>query len=123
MEMTPKQLEQQRENHYVWANYLKNWSLNNLDVWYTTKKHKIAHDSVKAILKEKDFYRYQFITEQNLELINFISNVETTSGKITLQSFSKESLVLICISKEKPILQSLFSEDFKITFVKYEVKI
>ncbi len=73
MVMTPKQLEPQRENHYVWANYLKNWSLNNLEVWYTTKKLKIAHDSVKAILKEKDFYRYQFITEQHLKLILLIS--------------------------------------------------
>ncbi len=73
MEMTPKQLELKRENHYVWANYLKNWSLNNLEVWYTTKKLKIAHDSVKAILKEKDFYRYQFITEQHLKLILLIS--------------------------------------------------
>lgn len=73
MEMKPKQLEPQRENHYVWANYLKNWSLNNSEVWYTTKKLKIAHDSIKAILKEKDFYKYQFITEQNLKIILLIS--------------------------------------------------
>lgn len=73
MEMTSKQLEPQRENHYVWANYLKNWSLNNLGVWYTTKKLKIAHDSVKAILKEKDFYKYQLIKDQHLKLILFIS--------------------------------------------------
>ena len=73
MELTPKQLELKRENHYVWANYLKNWSLNNSDVWYTTKKLKIAHDSVKAIAKEKDLYRYQYITEQHLKLILFIS--------------------------------------------------
>lgn len=73
MELTPKQLELKRENHYVWANYLKNWSLNSSDVWYITKKLKIAHDSVKAIAKEKDFYRYQYITEQHLKLILFIS--------------------------------------------------
>lgn len=73
MELTPKQLELKRENHYVWANYLKNWSLNSSDVWYTTKKLKIAHDSVKAIAKEKDLYRYQYITEQHLKLILFIS--------------------------------------------------
>lgn len=73
--MTTKQLELKRENHYVWANYLKNWSpTNSSEVWYTTKKLKIARDSVKAILKEKDFYKYQFITKQHLELINFISN-------------------------------------------------
>lgn len=73
MELTSKQLELKRENHYVWANYLKNWSLNNSDVWYTTKKLKIAHDSVKAIAKEKDFYRYQYITKEHLDLILFLS--------------------------------------------------
>jgi hypothetical protein len=73
MELTPKQLELKRENHYVWANYLKNWSLDSSSVWYTTKKLKIANDSVKAIAKEKDLYRYQYITEQHLQLILFIS--------------------------------------------------
>jgi hypothetical protein len=29
MELTPKQLELKKENHYVWAAYLKNWSLNS----------------------------------------------------------------------------------------------
>lgn len=73
MELTPKQLELKRENHYVWAKYLRNWSLNSSDVWYTTKKLKIANDSVKAIAKEKDLYRYQYITEQHLQVILFIS--------------------------------------------------
>lgn len=71
--LTSKELELKRENHYVWANYLKKWSFNNSDVWYTTKKLKIAHDSVKAIAKERNFYRYQYITKQHLELIVFIS--------------------------------------------------
>lgn len=73
MELTPKQLELKRENHYVWANYLKNWSFDNSNVWYTTKKLKIAHDSVKAIVKEKDLYRFQYITRQHLDLILFFS--------------------------------------------------
>jgi hypothetical protein len=42
-------------------------------VYGITKKLKIAHDSVKAIAKEKDLYRYQYITEQHLKLILFIS--------------------------------------------------
>ncbi|WP_336939116.1 hypothetical protein [Acinetobacter modestus] len=73
MELTPKQLELKRENHYVWVNYLRSWSLNGSDVWYTTKKLKIANDSVKAIAKEKDLYRCQYITEQHLQVILFIS--------------------------------------------------
>lgn len=73
MELRPKQLDLKRENHYVWANYLKNWSSDNSNVWYTTKKHKIANDSVKAIAKEKDLYRYQYIARQHLDLILFLS--------------------------------------------------
>ncbi|MFW1841001.1 hypothetical protein ACG9XS_21055 [Acinetobacter gyllenbergii] len=28
VEFTTKELELKRENHYVWADYLKNWSSN-----------------------------------------------------------------------------------------------
>ncbi|RZG73637.1 DUF4238 domain-containing protein [Acinetobacter sp. WCHAc060025] len=75
MEFKPKDLELKRENHYVWANYLKNWSLNNSDVWYTTKKLKIACDSVKAIAKEKDFYKYHYISRKHLDLILSLSKL------------------------------------------------
>lgn len=89
MEMTSKQLELKRENHYVWANYLKNWSsTNSSEVWYTTKKLKIARDSVKAILKEKDFYKYQFITKKHLEIIKSISS----RSSVELQKLHKFGL-------------------------------
>lgn len=70
---TPKQLQLKRENHYVWANYLKNWSANNSDVWYTTKKLKIACDSVKAITKEKDLYRASYLSDEHLQFILKVS--------------------------------------------------
>lgn len=72
-EFTPKQLQLKRENHYVWANYLKSWSKNNSDVWYTTKKFKIACDSVKAIAKEKDLYRVRYITNEQLQFFLHLS--------------------------------------------------
>lgn len=72
-EFTPKQLQLKRENHYVWANYLKSWSKNNSDVWYTTKKIKIACDSVKAIAKEKDLYRVRYITNEQLQFFLHLS--------------------------------------------------
>lgn len=73
-EFTPKQLELKRENHYVWANYLKNWSINNLDVWHTTKKLKIARNSVNMIAKEENLYKTQHISKQNLEVILYLSS-------------------------------------------------
>lgn len=73
-EFTAKQLQLKRENHYVWANYLKNWSTSNSDVWYTTKKHKVANDNVKAIAKERNLYTAQHISKQNLEVILYLSS-------------------------------------------------
>ena len=119
MELTPKQLELKRENHYVWAAYLKNWSLNSSSVWYTTKKLKIANDSVKAIAKEKDFYRYQYITDQHLQLILFISKNSPEElqkhHKLYLESFLQlqeiESLYIKSGKRDKKVLVHL--EAFK----------
>lgn len=68
-ELMPKQLELKRENHYVWANYLKNWSAYKSNVWYTTKKLKIACDSVKAVAKEKDLYKARYLSNKHLQFI------------------------------------------------------
>lgn len=119
MEFTPKQLELKRENHYVWANYLRNWSLNNSSVWYTTKKLKIANDSVKAIAKEKDLYRYQYITEQHLQLILFISKQSPEElqkhHKLYLKPFLQlqeaESLYIKSGKRDKKVLAHI--EAFK----------
>ena len=87
-EFTPKQLQLKRENHYVWANYLKNWSTNNSDVWYTTKKHKLASDSVKAIAKERNLYKAQHISKQNLEVILNLSS----QSPVELQKIHRDFL-------------------------------
>lgn len=119
MELTPKQLELKRENHYVWANYLKNWSLKSSGVWYTTKKLKVAHDSVKAIAKEKDLYRYQYITEQHLKLILSISKGSPEelqkNHKLYLEPFLQlqevESLYIKSGKRDKKVLAHI--EAFK----------
>ena len=119
MELTPKQLELKRENHYVWANYLRSWSLNGSDVWYTTKKLKIANDSVKAIAKEKDLYRCQYITEQHLQVILFISKQSPEElqkhHKSYLETFLKlqkvESLYIKSGKTDKKVLA--YIEAFK----------
>ena len=54
VEFTTKELELKRENHYVWADYLKNWSSNQNCVWHTTKNNKVSSNSVKMIAKERN---------------------------------------------------------------------
>lgn len=51
-----KKLEVKRKNHYIWAHYLKGWSVNNQDVYHRAKKGVIA-SSVKGLGREMDFYK------------------------------------------------------------------
>lgn len=74
MELTPKELELKRENHYVWADYLRNWSSSQGSVWHSTKNNKTAYNSVKMIAKERDFYKFQPLSDYSLNLILFLSS-------------------------------------------------
>lgn len=98
-ELTPKQLQLKRENHYVWANYLKNWSTDDLNVWYTTKKLNIAYDSVKAIAKEKDLYRSQYLSKQHLDVILFFSKQSPKELQNLHKSFLDAFLLIQEIEK------------------------
>lgn len=111
-EFTPKQLQIKRENHYVWANYLKSWSTNNSDVWYTTKKRKIAHDSVKAIAKEKDLYRATYLSDKQLQFISQLSAQSPKELQKIYQSFLDHFLM---IQKIEERYQSSLADDKKIT--------
>lgn len=71
--MTKKSLQKKIKHHYVWSNYLKRWSPNDRDVFYTTKKGKISFDSVKGIARENDFYRVNPLTEEHIEVIRQFS--------------------------------------------------
>lgn len=57
-----KSLELKKNQHYVWAWYMKHWSSNDRDVWYTTKNKKIALDSVRGIAVEPYFYKANQLT-------------------------------------------------------------
>lgn len=74
VEFTAKELELKRENHYVWAKYLKNWAFSNGHVWHSTKNKKSACNSVKMIAKERDFYKFQSLSDSSLNLILFLSS-------------------------------------------------
>lgn len=73
-EITSKDLELKRNNHHVWAYYMKQWSpTRNNNVYFTTKKKKIAFDSVRMIAVEEDFYQVKPLTQEHINVIKGIS--------------------------------------------------
>ncbi|MEZ8236064.1 DUF4238 domain-containing protein [Vibrio splendidus] len=62
-----------KEHHYVWANYLRNWSGTKNKVWFRSVRGKLVEDSVKMIAKERHFYHIKPITEDNRKLIKLMS--------------------------------------------------
>lgn len=75
VEISKKSLEPKRNHHHVWANYMKRWSPNNRDIYYTTKNKKIAFDSVRNIAVERDFYRVQYLTNEHAQVIRGFSKL------------------------------------------------
>lgn len=98
IETNNKNLQAKKNHHHVWANYMKRWSPDNLQVYYTTKKNKdIRFDSVKNIAVERDFYRVQALTSEHIQVIKRWSSfspknlhklhMSYLSGFIKMQSF------------------------------------
>ncbi|WP_445398432.1 DUF4238 domain-containing protein [Zobellella sp. An-6] len=74
VEISKKSIEATKNNHHVWANYMKRWSPDKKHVFYTTKKNKkTAFDSVKNVAVERDFYRVQYLTPEHIEAIKNFS--------------------------------------------------
>lgn len=118
--MTNKRLEAKRNHHHVWADYLKRWSPNEKDIYYSTAKGKIAFDSVKAITVTRDFYQLRHLNEAHIEIIKKLSSHSPThlqelhisylsdflhlqnlkaiyeNGPITYQELDKEIYALKC---------------------------
>lgn len=63
-----KCFEIKRKHHYIWSYYLKIWAINK-DVYYLTKKGKVAFDSVSGLACETDFYKTRSLTKQDVEFI------------------------------------------------------
>lgn len=91
--MLDKKFQIKRKHHYVWAHYLKNWSLDGLNVCYTTKKGKFSFDSVNGLAAERDFYKINLLDNDDLYFI---------------KQFSKNS------SEELQRLHNDFLRDFEI---------
>lgn len=68
-----KEHQLKKEHHYVWANYLRNWSVTKNKVWFRSAKGFLVEDSVKMIAKERHFYHVLSLTKDNVQLIKMHS--------------------------------------------------
>lgn len=77
--MSRKYLEAKKRHHYVWAKYLTRWDSGAKGVYYTTKKGKIAHDSVCAIAVEDYLYKVTTLTKEQVDVIKKFSRLSPES--------------------------------------------
>lgn len=68
-----KKAEIKSRHHYVWAHYLKRWGNGTSKVYYSTKRLKVAHDSVKAIAFDFHFYRLTKLSKFDVDVIKIFS--------------------------------------------------
>lgn len=69
-----KHLQAKKKHHYVWAEYLKRWGRGTKDVFWLTKKGKIARDSVDGIGKDDFFYKIKPMSDLDMQMIIAMSS-------------------------------------------------
>lgn len=67
--MEDKFFEVKRKHHYVWADYLKRWSTDGINVFHTTPTRKISLDSVRGLAMNIDFYKITKLSEYDIKVI------------------------------------------------------
>ncbi|GHX80586.1 hypothetical protein VCSRO66_2877 [Vibrio cholerae] len=73
VEISQKNLEAKKNHHHVWANYMKRWSPNGRDIYYTTKSKKIKFDSIRSVCVEQHLYQVKPLTKEHVDVILAIS--------------------------------------------------
>jgi|TARA_R110002050_G_scaffold266872_3_gene408296 hypothetical protein len=81
--MSPKALQAKVKHHHVWADFLRRWSLDGINIHYTTSKGNIVCESVKGVAMEKNFYYTTTLTNEHAWVIRqFISVADEFSQEI-----------------------------------------
>jgi len=96
-----KYLQIKQNHHYVWSFYLKQWASSN-DIYYVTKKGKVAYDSVKGLSRESGFYKIKPLNKVDVDFIKcwskkspeYLQNIHMSF----LRNFISRSHVLHTIS-------------------------
>lgn len=99
-----KILEKKIKHHYVWAHYLREWTVDKNNVYYVTKKGNVASDSVRGLGLENDFYKMGTLREDDREIILLITkNCNSVLKKIHINFaemiFSAQKLIAIMSPK------------------------
>lgn len=67
--MKPKDLQVKRRHHYVWRQYLNQWSLGKSRIYFTTSRRNITHDSAKGVAVADYFYQIKPLDDLQLEMV------------------------------------------------------
>ncbi|CNI08286.1 Uncharacterised protein [Yersinia thracica] len=108
-----KIFEKKTRHHYVWAHYLRDWTLDGTNIHYITKRDNVACDSVRGLGFEKDFYKMGMLREEDKEIILMMTkNCHDTLKKLhwdfAEMIFNAQKL----FSKMSPEIFDKFGVDF-----------
>ncbi|MCK7632646.1 MULTISPECIES: DUF4238 domain-containing protein [unclassified Shewanella] len=67
-----------RRHHYVWRNYLRSWS-DNEQIWCVRNK-KVFPTNLMNIGQERDFYRLNELTKQEVSFLTLLINQHTSEA-------------------------------------------
>lgn len=72
--MSEKFYEVKRKHHYVWASYLRRWSLDGVNAYQSTKKGLVALHGIRGIAMEIDLYKITALSDFDVHLIKLASS-------------------------------------------------
>lgn len=93
-----KKLQIKRKNHYIWAHYLKGWSINDQDVYHRAKKGVIA-SSVKGLGREIDFYKMRPLEADDIHFIKQWISITDEPIRKFHNSFLEKMIAFSCVHK------------------------
>lgn len=62
-----------KRHHHVWAEYLRRWGNGTNNIYYTSKTGKVAQDSVRGLVVERDFYKVTPLNDKHIHIIKMMS--------------------------------------------------
>ncbi|MBR7523765.1 MULTISPECIES: DUF4238 domain-containing protein [Gammaproteobacteria] len=72
--MDNKFYEVKKKHHYVWANYLKRWSVDGVNAYHSTKKGFVVSHGIRGIAMEPNLYKITTLTDLDIHLIRLASS-------------------------------------------------
>jgi len=93
-----KKQQIKRKNHYIWAHYLKGWSVNNQDVFHRAKKGVVA-SSVRGLGREIDFYKMSPLETDDIQFLKQWISITDEPIRKFHNSFLEKMIAFSCVYK------------------------